>query len=90
MCAGGKGGGYGNGGMIVQSMGEMGKDFCRNFLQSFLDNIDRRGCNDGSRQLIPVFYNRHRKSPCYLNDLDLLIIKLKALPMLSHTLANKF
>ncbi len=36
-------------GVTVQSMGEMGKDFCPNFLQPFLENIDRRSCNDGSR-----------------------------------------
>ncbi len=29
------------GGMSVQSMGEVGKDFCPNFLQSFLENIDQ-------------------------------------------------
>ncbi len=29
------------GGGSVQSMGEMGKDFCPNFLQPFLENIDR-------------------------------------------------
>ncbi len=57
-CAGGKGGG---GGRSVQSMGEMGKDFCSNFLQPFLENIDRRSCNDGSRELSPVFHNPHRK-----------------------------
>ncbi len=54
-------GGRGKGGMSVQSMGEMGKDFCPNFLQPFLENIDRRSCNDGSRELIPVFHNPHRK-----------------------------
>ncbi len=32
----------GNGDMTVQSRGEMGKDFCPNFLQPFLENIDRR------------------------------------------------
>ncbi len=52
----GRGGGVGeNGGMSVQSMWEMGKDFCTNFLQSFLENIDRRSCNDGSWKLIPIF-----------------------------------
>ncbi len=51
-CAGGKGG------MSVQSMGEMGKDFCPNFLQPFLENIDRRSCNDGSRELIPRCFPR--------------------------------
>ncbi len=27
----------------------------------FFENIDRRNCNDGSRELIPVFHNPHRK-----------------------------
>ncbi len=49
------------GGMSVQSMGEVGKDFCPNFLQSFLENIDRRSCDDGGWQLIPIFNNPHRK-----------------------------
>ncbi len=52
----GRGGG---GGKSVQSMGEMGKDFCPNFLQPFLENIDRRSCNDGGRELIPIFHNPH-------------------------------
>ncbi len=54
----GKGVGVGE---TVQSMGEMGKDFCTNFLQPFLENIARRSCNYGSRELIPVFHNPHRK-----------------------------
>ncbi len=54
-------GGREKGGMSVQSMGEMGKDVCPNFLHPFLENIDRRSCNDGSRELIPVFHNPHRK-----------------------------
>ncbi len=41
-------GGRGKGGMSVQPMGEIGKYFCPNFLQSFLENIDRRSCNDGT------------------------------------------
>ncbi len=53
LFAGGKGGG---GRVSVQSMGEMGKDFCPNYLQPFLKNIDRR-----SRELISVFHNPHRK-----------------------------
>ncbi len=49
-------GGVGKGGRVsVQSMKEMGKDFCPNFLQPSLENIDRRSCNDGSRELIPVY-----------------------------------
>ncbi len=56
------GGGREKGGWVsVQSMGEMGKDFCPNFLQPILENIDRRSCNDGSRELIPAFHNPHRK-----------------------------
>ncbi len=43
--------------MCVQSMGEMGKDFCPNFLQFVLENIDRGSFNDGSRELTPVFHN---------------------------------
>ncbi len=33
----------------------MGKDFCPNVLQPFCENIDRRNCNDGRWELIPVF-----------------------------------
>ncbi len=47
-------------GVSVQSKGEMGKDFCLNFLQPFLENIDRRMCNEGSQGLIPVFHSPHR------------------------------
>ncbi len=54
-CAGRKGGGGSEwGGVSVLSMG---KDFCPNFLKPFLEKIDRRSCNDGSRELIPVFHN---------------------------------
>ncbi len=41
--------------------GEMGKDFYPNFLQPFQRNIDRKSCNDGSRELILVFHIPHRK-----------------------------
>ncbi len=34
--------------MSVQQMEEMGKEFCPNFLPPFLENNDRRSCNDGS------------------------------------------
>ncbi len=46
--------------MNVQSMREMYKDFCPNVLQTFLENIDRRTCSNGSLDLIPVFQNTHR------------------------------
>ncbi len=52
----------GRGGVSVQPIGEKGKDFCPNFLQPFLENIDRRSCDDGSRELILVFHNPHQKS----------------------------
>ncbi len=59
-CADGMGGGgKGNGEMSVQSMREMGKDLCPNILQPFFENIDKRNCNDGSRELIPVLHNPH-------------------------------
>ncbi len=48
-------------GVNFQSMGEMGKDFCPNFLLPFLENIGRRGCNDGCRETILVFHTPHRK-----------------------------
>ncbi len=47
--------------MRVQSIRDMGKDFCPIVLQPFLENIDRRSCNDESRELIPVFHIPHRK-----------------------------
>ncbi len=57
-----RGGGRGKGvGVSVQPMGERGKYFCPNFLQPLLENIDRRSCNDGSRELMPVFHNTRRK-----------------------------
>ncbi len=37
----------------VREMVEMGEGFCPNFLQLVLENIDRRSCNDGKRELIP-------------------------------------
>ncbi len=47
--------------MSVQSMEEMGKDISPNLLQPFLEKIDRRSCDDGSRELILVLHNPHRK-----------------------------
>ncbi len=80
LFVGGKGGGVGKkggGGLSVQSMGEMGKDFCPNVLQPFIENIDRRSCNNGSRELIPQFYNAHRKSrpspPAVARNLEYLV-----------------
>ncbi len=57
------GGGVGESGVgvRVQSMEEVGKDFCPSVLQPFLEIIDRRSCNDGSRELIPVFHNPNPK-----------------------------
>ncbi len=36
-------------------------DFCPKLIQPFLENIDRRKRNDGSRELIPILHNRNRK-----------------------------
>ncbi len=47
--------------MSVQSIGEMGKDFCPNFIHPFLENINKRNRNNGGRELIPVFHNYHRQ-----------------------------
>ncbi len=58
MC---RGGGLEIGQMSVHSIKKMGKDFCPNSPQPLLENIDRRSCNGGSRELIPVFHNPHRK-----------------------------
>ncbi len=50
--------GSGAGAMGVQSIGEMGKDFCQKpSPTSSSKNIDRRSCNDGSRELSPKFNN---------------------------------
>ncbi len=48
-------------GVSVQSMGGIGKDFCPNFLRTFLDNVDVGNCSDESRELISVFRYPHRK-----------------------------
>ncbi len=39
----------------VQSMGEMGKDFCPNFLQPFLENIDKGAVTTEARSLFQYF-----------------------------------
>ncbi len=49
--------------MSFQSMREMGKNFCPNFPQPYLENIDRRSCNDGSREFISVFHYPHLGAP---------------------------
>ncbi len=47
--------------MRFQLSGEVGKDACPNFHQPLLESFDRSGCNYGSRELIPIFHNPHRK-----------------------------
>ncbi len=47
--------------MRFQSMGKMGKNFNPHFLQPLPENVDRRSYNDGSRKLIPLFHDPHRK-----------------------------
>ncbi len=52
-------------GDVCSVMGELGKDFCTNFPQPFLENIYRGSYNDGSRELIPVFHSPHRNWPVH-------------------------
>ncbi len=36
---------------------EDGEDFCLNFLEPLFENFDRRSCNNGIHELIPIFHN---------------------------------
>ncbi len=61
-CACGKGrGGQGKGGMSVHSMGEMGKDFCPNFLQPFLKNRLQKNKNTNAGD-----FEDKKSTPTYL------------------------
>ncbi len=52
-------------GIWLLRLQSMGKNLCPNFLQPLLENINKRSCNGGSRELIPRFHNPHQKSsPC--------------------------
>ncbi len=42
-------------------IGEGEKNVWPDFLKRLLHNFSRRSCNDGNRELIPVFHNSHRK-----------------------------
>ncbi len=54
-------------------MGEMGKDFCPNFLQPFFENLDKMSCNGISWELFPVVHNPHRKCDLLLRTLEYLL-----------------
>ncbi len=41
---------------IVVLHGEVGKDFCPNFLEPFLENTNRMSRNGGGQKLIPVLH----------------------------------
>ncbi len=56
-------GGKGVGTMSVQSMGEIGNGFFPNVLQTFLEIIVRRSCDDGGSELIQLIHNPHQKRP---------------------------
>ncbi len=43
----------------------MGKGLCPIFLQPLLKNTNRRSCNYGSRKIIPVSHNPHRRCRHY-------------------------
>ncbi len=55
------GGRVGNWGDEISLNGEDGENVCLNFLQPLLENVDRRSCNGGSRELFPIFHNLHWK-----------------------------
>ncbi len=40
---------------------EDAEDFYLNLIQTFLENIGKRSCYDGSREFIPIFHTPHRK-----------------------------
>ncbi len=50
-CASGTGG-EGKWGDDYLVSGGMGKDFCPNFLQPLLENINKTSCNEGSREFL--------------------------------------
>ncbi len=58
-------------------MGEKGESFYPQFLQPLLENVDRRSCIDGSRELILILHNPHRKScpfpPAVARSLEYLV-----------------
>ncbi len=80
-----EGGGLADWGDECSVNGGMGKDFCPNFLQPFLENIDRRSCNDGSRELIPVFHNSHQKCRPSPSAVDRTLEYLVGLPSKAAT-----
>ncbi len=57
----GFGGGVGKWGEECSVDGGDGERLLSKLPQPFLENIDIRSCNDGSRERIPVFHNPHRK-----------------------------
>ncbi len=56
-----RGGGLANWDDEISVDGEDGENLSPNFLQPLLENFHRRSCNDGSRELIAMFQNPHRK-----------------------------
>ncbi len=61
-CAGWMRGRVGDWGDECSANGEDGERLLSKLYQHLLENIDRKSCNNGSRKLIPVFNNPHRKS----------------------------
>ncbi len=60
--------------MSVQSVGvlcgEIGKDFCPNLIRPFLENIDRRSRNDGSRALFSQYLTTLTEKAALSSDDD--------------------
>ncbi len=55
--------GRGRRGVREKGGGEMGKDFCLNFLQPFLEKIERRSLNNGSPKLYSTISQPSPKMP---------------------------
>ncbi len=69
----------GKGGMS-EPLGEMGKDFCPNLLQPFLENIERSGGDDGGWQRNPIFNNPHLKCPFSPSEAARTLVHLEGVP----------
>ncbi len=57
-----EGGGLRDWGEMISVNGQDGERLnFLNFLPPLFESFDRRSCSDGSRELIPIFHNHHRK-----------------------------
>ncbi len=57
-----------------------GKSPVQTFLQSLFEIFDRTNCDDGSRELIPIFHNPHRKGRSSASAVALTLEYLEGVP----------